>query len=166
MYDWHLWEVLAIIASAVALAVLWAFIEAMPEMCKAFLERYFITSSIDDTILDAPALEESAQTRVATTLATDNNAVAMQQQHDNALLLQGAAQALAKVVKAGLIGETAGIKLVFGLTPSSTSTRYQTVRNALQSELALLNEPRFNPISPAQQSTRTQLGLAKRRGHK
>lgn len=66
---------------------------------------------------------------------------------DNALLLRNEATALAKLVKAGIVGETKGLQIVFDVKPSSTSPRYLAAREALKAELARLDPPaRPTPI--------------------
>ena len=93
----------------------------------------------DDNQPVAPALQQN--NNVTT---TDYNAMP----ENNALLLQQEAATLAKLVKAGAIGETKGLQIVFGVKPSSTSTKYQEARDALKAELAKLDPPtRTTPIA-------------------
>jgi hypothetical protein len=93
-----------------------------------------------------------------TTTATSNNGIAITQNDSNGLLLTAKAEALAALVKAGKVGETEGIKLVFGVSPSSSNPRYQAARAALKAELAKNNYP---PLRPEQQALRQHLGLEK-----
>lgn len=65
----------------------------------------------------------------------DRNAV----EPSNELLLRNQARALAKLVKAGKVGETEGLQIVFGVRPSSTNVRYIEVRAMLKAELAHLD---------------------------
>jgi hypothetical protein len=85
-------------------------------------------------------------TPATTTLATDNNSIAMLQNERNELLLLGKAQALATLVQAKKINETDGILIVFGVKPSSTSQKYQAARKALRDELVKLQGPQFQRI--------------------
>lgn len=94
----------------------------------------------------------------ATTLQNNNNGVAMPATDNNDLLL---AEKLAIMVREGKIGETAGIKLFFGVSPSSTSPRYIAARAALKAAQAKLNNP-YPRMTPEQQRVRDVLGLGKR----
>lgn len=76
----------------------------------------------------------------------------------NGLLLEGQARALATMVKAGKIGETEGIKIVFGISPSSTNARYLAARAALKAELDRLSSS-YPPLTPEQRRAREALGL-------
>lgn len=81
---------------------------------------------------------------VAGSLQQNNNATTIDWnalQDNNALLLQHQAATLAKLVKAGVVGETKGLQIVFGVRPSSTSRAYQEARDALKAELAKLEPP-------------------------
>lgn len=105
--------------------------------------------------------DETADNSIATTTPQNsNNRVATPQNASNDLLLQAKAEALAAMVKAGKIGETDGIKMVFGVSPSSSNPRYQAARAALKAELAKLE--RFHPArTPDQDQRREALGLSK-----
>lgn len=97
----------------------------------------------------------------ATTLQNSNNAIATPATDSNALLFQQRAADLALAVKAGKIGQTAGIKLYFGVSPSSTNPRYLAARAALKEELAKLDPPKYRR-TPEMQAVRDALGLDKR----
>jgi hypothetical protein len=75
-------------------------------------------------------------------------------------LLDGQARALAIAVKAGKIGETEGLKMIFGVSPSSTNQKYITARAALKAELEKLNNP-YPRRTAEQQQLREELGLQK-----
>lgn len=134
-------------------------------LLKAARRRYFhvewhgVMSRIadDDDVLgnnDDPEIHPAT-----TTPAISNNGVAMPATDSNDLLL-GQARALAAMVKAGKIGETEGIKLIFGVSPSSTNPRYIAARAALKEELAKLEPPKFR-MTPEQEKARAALGLNK-----
>lgn len=88
---------------------------------------------------------------VADDAQQDNNATTTDCNDEfdsNTLLFRGQAIALAKMVKAGRVGETNGLHDVFDVKPSSTSPRYQAAREALKAELARLDPPaRPTPIA-------------------
>ncbi len=69
----------------------------------------------------------------------------------NALLLQARADALAALVVAKKVGETEGLKLVFGVAPSSSSRTYQDARAALKAALAKRQRASYAPIKDGQQ---------------
>jgi hypothetical protein len=91
---------------------------------------------------------------VAGTLQQNNNATTTDcnaELDNNDLLLRAEAATLAKLVKAGVVGETKGLQIVFNVKPSSTSTKYQEARDALKSELAKLDPPaQITPIAGRQ----------------
>jgi hypothetical protein len=101
--------------------------------------------------------EDPAFSQTTTTPATSNDALQSGATNSNALLL-GQARALAAMVNAGKIGETEGIKLVFGVSPSSTNARYQAARSALKAELAKLDNP-YPQRTEEQRRAREALGL-------
>jgi hypothetical protein len=101
--------------------------------------------------------QEPDFSQTTTTPATSNDAL----QSDatmSKLLLAGQARALAALVKAGKVTETEGIKLVFGVSPSSTNARYQAARAALKTELARLDN-HYPQRTDAQRQARDALGL-------
>lgn len=75
---------------------------------------------------------------LATTSQNSNNPIATPAIDSNDLLLRNEAATLAKLVKAGKVGETEGIKLVYGVAPSSSNPRYLRARAMLKEELAKL----------------------------
>jgi hypothetical protein len=105
-------------------------------------------------------IEDVAPT--ATKQQNNNNAIATPATDDNALLFQQRARDLALAVHAKKIGETAGIKLYFGVSPSSTSPAYIAARAALKVELAKLDPPKFRR-TPEMENAREALGLNKAR---
>lgn len=84
--------------------------------------------------------------------------VAIDNNERNALLLAGRADALAALVHAGKVGETEGIKIVFGASPSSTNKTYQTARELLKARLARLAPEKYK-LTPEQEALRARLGL-------
>jgi hypothetical protein len=103
--------------------------------------------------------EESAFSPATTTPQNSNNALQSDATQSNMLLL-GQARALAAMVKAGKIGETEGIKLVFGVSPSSTNARYQAARAALKAELERLTN-HYPNMTQEQKHAREVLGIGK-----
>lgn len=91
----------------------------------------------------------------------DNNGIVMDTTEYNALLFAAKADALAAMVHAGKVGETEGIKIVFGVGPSSTNKTYQTAREMLKARLARLAPEKF-PLTAEQQAVREGLGLSNR----
>ncbi len=69
----------------------------------------------------------------------------------NALLLHARADALAALVLAGKVGETEGIKLVFGASPSSSNRTYLDARAALKAAIAKRQRPTYAPLKDGQQ---------------
>ncbi len=98
---------------------------------------------------------------VATTPQNNNNGIATPAMDSNALLLQAKAESLAKMVKAGKIGETDGIKLIFEVSPSSSNPRYIAARAALKTALEKLDNP-YPHRTAEQAETRNVLGLETR----
>jgi hypothetical protein len=69
--------------------------------------------------------------------------------------------ALARLVAAGKLGQTDAIKIGIGVTPSSTSTRYATIRDGLRAEVERLkgkDKPQFQ-LTPEQVAWRRAVGL-------
>lgn len=91
---------------------------------------------------------------VAGALQQSNNATTIgwnEEPGSNGLLLETQAATLAKLVKAGIVGETKGLQIVFGVKPSSTSKGYQEARDALKAELMKLDPPpQTTPIAGRQ----------------
>lgn len=81
----------------------------------------------------------------ATTATYQTQSVATAQNDRNELLLRNKAEALAAMVKAGIVGETKGIKIVYGCGPSSDpASLYQRARMMLKEELQRLDPgPQF-----------------------
>lgn len=107
---------------------------------------------VDDEIEDVVLSTTSPQ--------NNNNAIATPATDSNALLLQQRAADLAIMVKAGKVGETEGIKLFFGVSPSSSNPRYIAARAALKAELTKLDPPKFR-TTPEIDAARDALGLNK-----
>jgi hypothetical protein len=95
-----------------------------------------------------------------TSQQNNNNGIATSQPDDN-VLLQVRAADLAKMVHAGKIGETEGIRLIFGCAPSSSNPKYITARAALKVELDKLVNP-YPHRTTEQEQLRRELGLSKR----
>jgi hypothetical protein len=119
------------------------------------------SSEAGDPADDQPLLDDDPAT--TTTPQNSNNGVAITQNDRNALLLQTQAATLAAMVKAGKIGETEGIRLVFGVAPSSSNPRYIAARAALKTELAKLSPSPYPQRTPEQQVLREQLGIEAKR---
>lgn len=103
-------------------------------------------SSDDEWDEDDPAVADMLQQNNNAT-TTDWNA----EPNNNVLLLETRAATLAKLVKAGIVGETKGLQIVFDVKPSSTSTKYQEARDALKAELMKLDPPpQTTPIAGRQ----------------
>lgn len=91
--------------------------------------------------MSSPDVDDTAESAVAAAPQQPANAATIDcnaELFSNPLLLQTTAANLAKMVRAGKIGETEGIKLLFGVRPSSTNPRYLAARDALKAELAKL----------------------------
>lgn len=103
------------------------------------VNRFVIVRRIDMSSAGAWEDDENDVVDVtATTATTQQQWIATPQNDSNAVLLQRDAATLAKLVKAGAIGETKGLQIVFGVRPSSTNPRYLAARDALKAELAKL----------------------------
>jgi hypothetical protein len=87
-----------------------------------------------------------AKSPAATTQQNNNNPIAITQQNSNELLLQESARTLAIMVHAGKVGETEGIKMVYGVSPSSSNPKYIAARAALKKELAKLDPPKYTDL--------------------
>lgn len=133
---------------------------------KDFKARYLLMPEdrpVDyvDEDNEEPALSPVAPL-VAATPQNPRNVIAMSATDRNELLLVAKAEALAALVKAGKVGETEGIKIVYGLSPSGSNSRYTAARDALKQALADL-EPRRYRTTPEEeaaiQDRRAELGL-------
>jgi hypothetical protein len=125
------------------------------------LRRYIAVRIMESSagVADDPQSNADDDYREATTMPQNsNNGIAITATERNALLLHAKAEALATLVKAGKVNETEGIKLVFGVSPSSTNPRYQAARAALKAELAQTVNP-YPQRTDAQQRAREALGL-------
>lgn len=86
-------------------------------------------------------------------LSSNNNAsneqqsIAITATERNALLFAGQVDALAALVHAKKIGETEGIKIVFGVSPSSTNKTYLAARAMLKARLERLQSPDYRPLT-------------------
>lgn len=129
-----------------------------------FIEHFYPDMSTEETD-EGPEIEVVED--VAATATDSAKPIATgQTAHNDALLIA----ALAKLIHAaeqkplaqGKIPQTWGLKLLFGVTPSSTSPRYLELRDMLKAELAHLDPPepeRFPPLTVEQAATRDKLGL-------
>ncbi len=86
-----------------------------------------------------------------TTMQKPATVIAITQNEPNALLLHARADALAALVVAGKVGETEGIKLVFGASPSSSNRAYLDARAALKAAIAKRQQPTYAPLKDGQQ---------------
>lgn len=127
-----------------------------PAITKRGASRYLVIrrygynmSSYNDTDDDEDDTENDDESPATTTPQNSNNAIAMQRNESNTLLLEAKAQGLAALVKAGKVGETEGILIVFGVKPSSTNPKYQEARTALKTELRRLESIPFPTLEAA-----------------
>lgn len=139
--DITLSDVLWILGSLAVFVAVVFLVQALPNIAQfahAVVNRYFTIrydmSSAGEWGDDEPDVAGVA----ATTATTQQQSIAMQQSDSNALLLHAKAEALAQLVKAGAIGETKGLQIVFSVRPSSTNPRYLAARDALKAEMARL----------------------------
>lgn len=127
-----------------------------------FIYRVMIGRYPDDVVIVNQDDDEGEIVDVAPVVAAtpqnNNNGIATPQNDSNDLLLQSKAESLAIMVKAGKIGETDGIKLIFGVGPSSSNPRYLAARDALKKELEKLDNP-YPRRTPEQEAKRKALGL-------
>lgn len=101
--------------------------------------------------------ENDEDSPATTTPQNTLHPIADAQDDSNDLLL---AKGLAKMIKAGKVGQTDGIQIMFGVKPSSTNKRYQTIRDAVQFELKALDNPYPNR-TPEQEQRRKELELTR-----
>lgn len=120
-----------------------------------------VTSSADDDEGDDLAVAANGATTTtstATPIATGQNA-------SNDLLLATKAETLAALVLAGKVTETDGIKIVYGVGPSSSNPRYLAARAALKAALERAQSgPQYQrtPEEAARvNSWRKEMGLTK-----
>jgi len=92
----------------------------------------------------------------------DDNLIAMLQNERNQLLLVAKAQALAALVHAKKIGQTEGIKLVFGVSPSSSNKVYLAARDALQAELSRLENLDIETPEAAESRLRAMVAASRK----
>lgn len=95
----------------------------------------------------------------ATITTTPASPIAPPQNDRNDLLLSAKAEALAALVLAGKVGETEGIKIVYGVAPSSSNPRYLAARAALKAELEKQAPPKFQALTEEQEEFRRSMGL-------
>lgn len=142
------------------------FIAPVVQTVKDFKERYLLLpEDAPGYYVDAEDEEVSpppAPRPVAATPQNTGNVIAMSATDRNTFLLVAKAEALAALVKAGKVGETEGIKIVYGLSPSGSNPRYVAARDALKEALIKL-EPRKYRSTPEEeaaiQDRRADLGL-------
>ena len=147
----------------VALAVAVFLMSGGPQAIgRAFMRRYYpygFMSRAAELVTDDERAELLGESLATTTPQNDNNGIAITATEHNALLFAAKADALAALVHAGKVGETEGIKLVFGVGPSSSSKTYQAARELLKARLARLQPERFK-LTPEQEQFRERLGLS------
>ena len=109
------------------------------DLLRAGVNRYLVVQRFDMSSAGGSEWDEDdIADSVATTATLQQQQIATPQNDSNALLLQAKAEALAALVKDGLVGETKGLQSVFKVRPSSTNPRYLAARDALKAELAKL----------------------------
>lgn len=133
-----LFVIICITLACLAGVVLWQFRDVMLHFFGALWDRYFVVAPELWSSSDLTEGEDAEIAPAATTPQNNNNGIAITTNDNNALLLQQRARDLAAMVKAGKVGETEGIKIVFGEKASSTNPRYLVARDALKKALAEL----------------------------
>ena len=118
--------------------------------------EYDVKSIVRNGIVEHPAPPATTMPR------NDNDGTTMDTTEYNALLFAAKADALAAMVHAGKVGETEGIKIVFGVGPSSTNKTYQAAREMLKARLARLAPDKFR-LTAEQKAVRDGLGLPSKR---
>lgn len=133
--------------------------EALGDLMRSIAARYWphLTSSREEQDTASPVVA-TPETPVNNNTQNEPQLIAMGNNERNALLFAGKADALAAMVHAGKIGETEGIKLVFGVGPSSTNKTYQAAREMLKARLVRLQPKR--ELTPEQEALRVGLGLS------
>lgn len=132
---------------------------------RGFWWRYFpqlmgyLTSSREDRESSEEATTDP-ETPATTTPENDNNGIAAAMAETNALLFAAKADVLAAMVQAGKVGETEGIKIVFGVGPSSSNKTYLTARELLKARLARMQPEKYPLLTPEQEAARVALGLS------
>lgn len=128
--------------------------QVTPFWCKVFpcMEGYLsdeapplITSSGEDGDGDNAVVASPLRPGSATP-ETERNGIAIDNNERNALLFAGRAEALAAMVHAGKVGETEGIKIVYGCAPSSTGKTYLAARELLKARLARLAPEKYREL--------------------
>ncbi len=96
----------------------------------------------------------------ATTGATVQQPIAIAQNESNESLLVARMDALAALVIAGKIGETEGIKLIEGVSPSSKNKHYLAARDALHAAMRRRQPAKYPPLNNKQKAFRKSMGLS------
>lgn len=108
-------------------------------------------------VMSHPAMSQSDATSTIATATTLQQPIPIVQNDSNALL-QAKAEALAALILAKKVTQTEGIRIVFGLTPSSSSRRYQeavaAVKTAIDARRAI-----ERPLTDEQKAFRASAGL-------
>jgi hypothetical protein len=170
MQDIRLEDIVTILGGTIVTAIVIALTAWMWERRVYLANRYLSYESLlrfGVPIMEsmwAPVVDENnnqiaEETPATTTQQNPQNALQSVTTNSNELL-QGQARALAVFVKGGKVGETEGIKMVFGVSPSSSNPRYLAARAALKAELERLNNP-YPQRTADQEARRQELGLSK-----
>lgn len=125
---------------------------------SAWRERRRAVMSHSASIVTEEVRPDPPQTTSAT---TGTQPIAIEDNERNALLFAGKADALAALVQAGKVGETEGIKIVYGVGPSSTNKTYLTAREMLKARLARMQPEKYK-LTSEQAAAREALGLPRR----
>lgn len=157
---WQLLTALGVVLFIGAMLLIWG---DRPGLAAAIRRRFAerVTSSDEGTPTDRYEREIASFAPATTTPQPDNNPIAITATERNALLFAGRADALATLVHAKKVGETEGIKIVFGVGPSSSNKTYQAAREMLKARLERL-EPKRD-LTPEQEAMRASLGLPNRK---
>lgn len=100
-----------------------------------------------------------AEIPATTMFATPAKVIAIDNNERNALLFAAKADALAAMVHAGKVKETEGIKIVYGVSASSSNKTYLLAREMLHARLARLAPEKYDRLTSEQEALRVQLGL-------
>jgi hypothetical protein len=126
---------------------------ANPPTAESLWERY-----CSKHVMSRPASMTAPDSDSVEVGATVQHAIAMRQNAGNDSLLVARMDALAALVIAGKIGETEGIKLIEGVSPSSKNKQYLAARDALHAAMRRRQPAKYPPLSTEQKQFRKSMG--------